>query len=541
MSLAKAVVDFVGHDVNLTRTLSGVQGALGGVGAAMGRMATLGGLAFAGLAGAATAALGFVAKEAIEGEANMARLGAALGDVADKAGAMDRLAAFAKEIQRTTNVSDDFVLKLATTAAGLGVAQDQLENTTRAAMALAASTGGTTGAEEALKALTKSALGDREAMNELVPALKGVTDEAERAAIVNAQLARGQAIVAAEAGTAWGELQRFGIILMDIAETAGGALLPSINAATDALAAALPTIERWVGNFVSGAAAIIDAMAPVGTFLMSVFSSIVDTAVSAAAWTVTVWERLGDSVRVVADGVLLGFVAAFEEIRHALTSTVPTLLSWFLENWRDVFQTAANFVATVFENMGANIVNFFDQVTRWLSGEGFDFKWVGLLEGFESTLKELPVIAERHIGPFEASLRDRIAAVGGDLAAQAALRIEEYRRAMGLHSPLAGVVPGGALPAPVAPPAGRGEAADKKTAARGGDFVALDEFWRRISGAGARTPTERANEQTAKNTEEAVEATARVVEEQQGTNKRLDQVVKIMAAGGIPVIPLWGA
>lgn len=42
------------------------------------------------------------------------------------------------------------------------------------------------------------------------------------------------------------------------------------------------------------------------------------------------------------------------------------------------------------------------------SGKGFEFKPTGLLDGFESVIKELPQIAERQMGPLESSLQGQL-------------------------------------------------------------------------------------------------------------------------------------
>ena len=60
--------------------------------------------------------------------------------------------------------------------------------------------------------------------------------------------------------------------------------------------------------------------------------------------------------------------------------------------------------------MGKNIWDFFKAVTGWLKGDGFDFKWTGLLEGFESTLKEMPNIAARTMTSVESELAAKLAA-----------------------------------------------------------------------------------------------------------------------------------
>jgi len=84
------------------------------------------------------------------------------------------------------------------------------------------------------------------------------------------------------------------------------------------------------------------------------------------------------------------------------------MLHWLGDNWKNIFQTIWNYTKTVTVNMHSNLMQFFQAVWSWLKGDGFDFTWTGLLEGFESTLTALPDIFERKIGPTELVLQKRL-------------------------------------------------------------------------------------------------------------------------------------
>jgi len=105
--------------------------------------------------------------------------------------------------------------------------------------------------------------------------------------------------------------------------------------------------------------------------------------------------------------VALFVVRTGNQIQYTFTEVIPALLDWFANNWRDIFTTLWNFTSSVFVNMAKNIGNFFAAVWSMLKGDGFDFQWTALTDGFESTLKELPKIAERQVGPLEKSLQDQ--------------------------------------------------------------------------------------------------------------------------------------
>jgi hypothetical protein len=112
-----------------------------------------------------------------------------------------------------------------------------------------------------------------------------------------------------------------------------------------------------------------------------------------------------------------------------LTEVIPGYLQWFWENWRDIFKTIYDYVSTVVKNMHENLVRFFTAVIEWFQGNGFNFEWKSLTEGFETSIKKLPEIAERELGPLEQDLKGRFEAIGnkvGDgLGAHIAKRLDD--------------------------------------------------------------------------------------------------------------------
>jgi len=117
------------------------------------------------------------------------------------------------------------------------------------------------------------------------------------------------------------------------------------------------------------------------------------------------------------------------EVKHFFGTVVPGYVKWFLDNWKDIFTTIGNFTAALFTNMYKNVTGFFKSVWSWLKGDGFDFKWTSLTEGFESTIKELPQIAEREIGNLERSLGEQAAILSEDYATKFAKYMAERKQA----------------------------------------------------------------------------------------------------------------
>ena len=107
----------------------------------------------------------------------------------------------------------------------------------------------------------------------------------------------------------------------------------------------------------------------------------------------------------------LGTVTSWEDMKHLFGTQIPELFKWFARNWREIFTNLWKGTKAIFVNMAKNIGNFFKGVWSWLKGEGYDFKWTGLLEGFESTLKEMPKIVKRGLSETEKALRSELDAL----------------------------------------------------------------------------------------------------------------------------------
>lgn len=138
----------------------------------------------------------------------------------------------------------------------------------------------------------------------------------------------------------------------------------------------------------------------------------ITTALNVVAWSL---DNFGMLVEFVSVGAAYQVVKLGNQFVYFFTDVIPGVLSWFANNWRDVFTTIFNFYASVWTNIGKNLANFAKQLWSFLKGDGFNFKWTGLLTGFENTVKEMPKIAERQIGPLEQALGDKTSELGNKI------------------------------------------------------------------------------------------------------------------------------
>jgi len=162
------------------------------------------------------------------------------------------------------------------------------------------------------------------------------------------------------------------------------------------------------------------------------------TALSAVVFAFKNWRAVLEYVFV---GAVLNLVRFASQVQHFFVEVIPATLSWFADNWKDVFRTIWRFTATVATNIGKNLKGLWDAIIGFAKGEGWNFEWTPLLEGFESAVKELPKIAERQIGPLEADLQKRVDELGAQLNEKWQAHDSEFRAALG-ESPAVDAVTG---------------------------------------------------------------------------------------------------
>ncbi len=168
----------------------------------------------------------------------------------------------------------------------------------------------------------------------------------------------------------------------------------------------------------SGSNDVSNQTVTMGNNVASIFSTIggwgrwlqetLGTVCRVAAFALRNW---GDTAALVGDTFILFAVRTGAQAAYWFTEVIPSLFIWFGEMTVKVFTDIMNAASAIFTNMGKNIANFFQGVWSFLKGDGFDFQWTGLLEGFEFTMKELPKIAEREVGPLEAALQKNVDAL----------------------------------------------------------------------------------------------------------------------------------
>lgn len=112
-------------------------------------------------------------------------------------------------------------------------------------------------------------------------------------------------------------------------------------------------------------------------------------------------------------------VTAFNDFIHFFTTSLPAYLTWFGANWKQVFMDAGNLVLTVFQNMGKNIWAIMKGIWAFIASGGqteLKVAFVPLLDGFKSTVSELPNVPKRAMTELEKNLQAQTESLGGGLA-----------------------------------------------------------------------------------------------------------------------------
>ena len=133
----------------------------------------------------------------------------------------------------------------------------------------------------------------------------------------------------------------------------------------------------------------------IAEYLIPILETTITTGVRVFTALQVAIQNWDDTTTLAVKSVQLGFIAWYEDIKHFFTVALPQYLSWFGDNWTNVFVDAANFTSTVVMNMYDNLVNFFTNVFNWLQGNETDWQWKSLTEGFQKTMDDLPEIARR--------------------------------------------------------------------------------------------------------------------------------------------------
>lgn len=180
-----------------------------------------------------------------------------------------------------------------------------------------------------------------------------------------------------------------------------GDVANSFAAAFSAIFQAIGGIFEAFGGTIGGVGSVVGAIFDALAAGIKWFAKGVIIAVTFVESVFVNWR---DTLNIIFKGAILGVVKFAMWIKHFFIEVIPAWLSWFGRNWYSVFVDLWEVTKTIFGNMWKNVKGFFTSLWSWITGDGWDFEWTGLTEGFKSTCEKLPEIAARVKGPMEKAL-----------------------------------------------------------------------------------------------------------------------------------------
>jgi len=186
----------------------------------------------------------------------------------------------------------------------------------------------------------------------------------------------------------------------------------------------LPTLQ-------SMATMITTVVAPAATDLLLKFETIGDgirdSLVPPMAAAIAIITNLGTFLEYVAASATLAFTQMGNTVAYFFTDVVGGYLEWFRDNWLNLWMDEWQVVATVFKNIGDNIGANMVAIWDYIASGGttaLEFAWTPLLDGFKSTVSELPKIADRVPTAVEDALGAMVSDLEGKLQADMATTME---------------------------------------------------------------------------------------------------------------------
>lgn len=280
-----------------------------------------------------------------------------------------------------------------------------------------------------MAALKRSGVSFTESQEEMVNSLLKAGDVIGAQKIILSELSAEFGGAAEKVGSTFsGKMEIFKNRWGDIAEDIGFALMPIVEKLfpiaegfADIMENVVqPVLETFVDFVINWGQTIASVMQPtfewLGELALNTFTAIE-----------TVLYNFGDSWNLVLNGAALALVKFGNDSVHFFTDTIPTAVKWFVENAGNLLQDYANFQMTVTMNLLTNIKDFIVATWNVLQGGEFDWKMTGLLDGFESTLKELPEFQDRLQTEAEKILQSEIDASAERIGADFDSRLKKNR------------------------------------------------------------------------------------------------------------------
>ena len=150
----------------------------------------------------------------------------------------------ASDIQKVTTVGDEDTIALIQLGLSMGITADKMETATKNAIGLSKAYG--VDLNSAMKMVALATQGEYTMLARYIPQLRTLTDETEKAALVQKLLASGFKIAEAEAGTASGKMAQLALEWGDIKEQIVERAIPAIELVMEWIKAAIGYVDTLI-------------------------------------------------------------------------------------------------------------------------------------------------------------------------------------------------------------------------------------------------------------------------------------------------------
>jgi hypothetical protein len=330
----------------------------------------------------------------------------------------------ADSLEAMTGTESEAVQGLMAMAANLGAPVEQLDDLSRASVGLAESMG--ISLESALTKVRQAQEGNFAAFEKKLPQLKQMATDEEKLAAVMSLASRGiEQQTERYNGTA-GAMARAMKAANDFGETVAAAVMPVIDAATNAVAGIAIALTDVFGGALESSGDMVQSWQE---FLSEKITQAANAVIGAITMAEVIVRNFGDVWGLVKDKIALRVETIRADIEQLFTVTLPAYGSWFATNFPRFFVDAFDAIATVIDNGATKVANSIQAIWDFIAtgGEGGVSGLVesvgaalsgSLLDGFESTVQALPQIAGRAMTDTERMLTASINDTATKLAAE---------------------------------------------------------------------------------------------------------------------------
>lgn len=333
--------------------------------------------------------------------------------------AIDANVALSDALEKRLNVEAEVIQALMADAANLGVANDQLDDTAKAAIGLSEAMG--ISLEDGLKKARLAAEGNFASFEKLIPSIKNMATDEEKLAAVMELTNRGLAQKEERAQSAAGAGERLATRLGDLAEVIGSALSPVLNAVQDGIARVAEVLTSILAPSLESTGGLLQTWSDWAT---QAIDTVTNTVIAGLTMAEVIFNNFGAVVGLVFDTIKLKYETYRADTEHLFVTTIPAYLTWFGNNFFNIIETAFNAVYTVISNqitaIGDAFKAFWDFIASGgstdLLGQLGDIAGRSYLDGFESSIEDLPNVAARAMTATEKALQNSIGATAGKLA-----------------------------------------------------------------------------------------------------------------------------